>query len=187
MYEVPIKCRDEAPKPIAGTARRKSATKSRSAAGPGGTRGSWCRSGWRPGTELLSRIGAGVAFRPESAQSRLDKRVRGIDHTDERGTRGLEARTGRESVKMRERNCQKAAAIRQKLTGVAYRPEQCAALRLKTCEARPDALAGPARGKVDEATHRRRSRRTTGAWCRRGWRPSSGTTEMPRRPQRQKK
>lgn len=55
-------------------------------------------------------IGAGVAFRPESAQSRLDKRDRGIDHTDERGTRGLEARTGRESVERRERNCQKAAA-----------------------------------------------------------------------------
>jgi hypothetical protein len=52
--------------------------------------------------------------------------------------------------------------------GVACRPKLCAALRLKTFEARPDARCGPVRGKAARGFFllaRRRYQRTTGAWC----------------------
>lgn len=53
--------------------------------------------------------------------------------------------------------------------GVACRPKLCAALRLKTFEARPDARCGPVRGKAASGfirSVRRRYQRTMGAWCR---------------------
>lgn len=59
--------------------------------------------------------------------------------------------------------------------GVACRPKLCAALRLKTCEVRPDARFGPVRGKAASGfirLVRRRYQRTTGAWCRWARHPS---------------
>lgn len=42
-----------------------------------------------------------------------------------------------------------ATVYRETTAGVACRPKLCAALRLKTFEAWPDARCGPARGKAD--------------------------------------
>jgi hypothetical protein len=59
--------------------------------------------------------------------------------------------------------------------GVACKPKSRAALRLKAYEARPDAFTGPSNG--SEAPRGRRLGRTTGAWCRRGWRPGNRRTQ----------
>jgi hypothetical protein len=71
-----------------------------------------------------------------------------------------------------------ATVFRDTTAGVACLPKLCAALRLKTFEAWPDARCGPVRGKAvteDSSSLRRRYQRTTGAWC--WWvRPPSGCT-----------
>jgi hypothetical protein len=63
-----------------------------------------------------------------------------------------------------------ATVFRETTAGVACRPKLCAALRLKTFEAWPDARCGPVRGKAIIgdllSLDRRRIQRTTGAWCR---------------------
>jgi len=58
---------------------------------------------------------------------------------------------------------------RETTAGVAYLPQLCAALRLATFEAWPNARCGPVRGKADtedlSSLFRRRYQRTMGAWC----------------------
>lgn len=60
-----------------------------------------------------------------------------------------------------------ATVFRETTAGVACRPKLCAALRLKTFEARPDARCGPVRGKaaIEDSSSlvRRRYQRTIGS------------------------
>ena len=83
-----------------------------------------------------------------------------------------------------------AATVRRETTaGVAFLPKLCAAFRLKTFEAWPNARCGPVRGKAvigdSSPLSRRRYQRTMGAWCWwvrpfgvTIWRPGNGNASV---------
>jgi len=123
------------------------------------------RTSLNSSSTLVKRIGAPI-FTVDSVDSTvaicpLHLGVRGTDVHPRMGAGLLEAATVLAVIPT---------------AGVACTPKLCAAFRLKTFEARPDARYGPVRGKTATRTlcpsrvfvllGQRRNQRTTGVWCR---------------------